>query len=91
MQHGSCRACLSRLGKIEGQIRGVMRMIEEGRYCIDVLTQISAIQAALNKVRGEVLKDHVETCVEEAIKGGDTADQRRKFNELVDIFGKYRA
>ena len=91
MQHKRSGSCLSRLKKIEGQIRGVMRMIEEHRYCIDVLTQISAIEAALHKVQGEVLKDHAETCVEEAIAHGDSVEQRQKFNELVDVFTRYRA
>lgn len=91
MQHKRHDTCVTRLKRIEGQIRGVTRMIEEGRYCIDILVQISAIRAAMVKVQGEVLKDHVETCVEEAITHGDSVEQRQKFNELVDVFTKYRA
>ena len=59
---------LERLSRIEGQVRGIARMIESGRYCIDIMTQISAVQAALRKVEGELLKSHVAHCVEHAIR-----------------------
>lgn len=90
MQHKSHKECVSRLRKIEGQVRGVTRMIEEERYCIDILTQIQAVKAALAKVESEILKDHVSTCVEDAIASGDAAEQRQKFAELVDVLGKHR-
>jgi DNA-binding FrmR family transcriptional regulator len=80
---------LARLARIEGQIRGVSRMIEEERYCIDVLTQLQAVKAALRKVEEDVLKDHASHCVAHAIKSGDVADQKQKFEELVELFGKY--
>lgn len=82
---------LSRLSRIEGQVRGVSRMIEEERYCIDILTQLRAIKAALNKVENEILKDHADHCVADAIKSGDEAEQRKKLDELIDLFGRYRA
>jgi len=82
--------CLSRLSRIEGQVRGVARMIEDERYCIDILTQIRAIKAALNKVESEVLKDHADHCVIDAIKSGDETEQKEKFNELVELFDRYR-
>lgn len=82
--------CLSRLSRIEGQVRGVARMVEEERYCIDILAQIRAIKAALSRVEDEILKDHADTCVAEAIRSGDAEEQRQKFNELVELFGKYR-
>lgn len=82
--------CLSRLSRIEGQVRGVSRMIEEGRYCIDILTQLRAIRAALNKVENEILKDHADHCVTDAIKSGNEAEQREKLVELIDLFGRYR-
>jgi DNA-binding FrmR family transcriptional regulator len=91
MQHKSHEQCITRLRKIEGQVRGVVRMIEDKRYCIDILTQIHAVKAALAKVESEMLKDHAETCVEEAITSGDAAKQRQKFAELVDVLGKYRS
>lgn len=90
MQHKSHKECVSRLRKIEGQVRGVTRMIEEERYCIDILTQMQAVKAALAKVESEILKDHVSTCVEDAIASGDAVEQRQKFAELVDVLGKHR-
>jgi DNA-binding FrmR family transcriptional regulator len=81
-------ACLKRLNRIEGQVRGLARMVEEDRYCIDVVTQIAAVRAALRRVEEEVLRDHVAHCVEHAIKSGDKADQRRKITELMDVLGR---
>ncbi len=78
---------LKRLGRIEGQVRGLARMVEEDRYCIDIVTQILAVRAALKRAEEEILRDHVGNCVEHAIASGDKADQRRKINELMDVFG----
>ena len=79
------RQCEDRLKRIEGQVRGIARMIEEDRYCIDVLTQIRAVRAALRRVEDEVLNDHVAHCVEGAIASGDGAEQRRKIQELLTV------
>ncbi len=76
---------LNRLSRIEGQVRGVARMIEEDRYCIDVLTQLQAVRAALSRVETEMLKDHLGQCIEDAITGGDAADQRQKASELIRL------
>jgi DNA-binding FrmR family transcriptional regulator len=76
-------SCLKRLKRIEGQIRGLAGMVEEDRYCIDVVTQIAAAKAALRRVEEEILRDHVAHCVEHAISSGDKADQRRKIAELM--------
>ncbi len=65
-----------RLSRIEGQVRGLSRMVDEDRYCIDIVTQISAVRAALRRVEEEVLKDHVAHCVEHAIASGNKTDQR---------------
>jgi DNA-binding FrmR family transcriptional regulator len=81
-------AVLKRLQRIEGQVRGLARMVEDNRYCIDVVTQISAVRAALRRVEEEVLKDHVEHCVEHAIASGDKRDQRRKIAELMDVLSR---
>ena len=78
-------ANLKRLSRIEGQVRGLSRMVEEDRYCIDIVTQISAVRAALRRVEEEVLRDHVAHCVEHAITSGDKADQRQKIAELMDV------
>jgi DNA-binding FrmR family transcriptional regulator len=77
-----------RLGRIEGQVRGLSKMIDEDRYCIDVVTQISAVRAALRRVEEEVLKDHVSHCVEHAIASGDKAEQRQKIAELMAVVGR---
>lgn len=82
---------LLRLRKIEGQVRGISRMIEDERYCIDVLQQMQAIKSALARVEDAILKDHAATCVEHAIASGDATDQRRKFGELIDLLAKVKA
>jgi DNA-binding FrmR family transcriptional regulator len=74
---------LNRLRRIEGQVRGVARMIEEDRYCIDVMTQLRAVRAALSRVEGELLKGHLDHCIESAIVSGDQTEQRRKAAELI--------
>ncbi len=81
---------VTRLKRIEGQVRGVARMLEEDRYCIDVLHQVQAVKAALSKVEDAILADHAGSCVESAIAAGTAEDQREKFNELIDLFGKVK-
>ena len=88
MQEHSKKSVAARLSRIEGQVRGVARMIEQDRYCIDVVNQIEAVRAALKRVEDAILKDHVAHCVEGAIAAGDAADQRRKLAELVQVFGR---
>jgi CsoR family transcriptional regulator, copper-sensing transcriptional repressor len=78
-------SALKRLGRIEGQVRGLAKMVEEDRYCIDVVTQISAVTAALRRVEEEVLKDHVGHCVEHAIASGNKNEQRKKVAELMAV------
>jgi DNA-binding FrmR family transcriptional regulator len=80
---------ISRLSRIEGQVRGIARMLEQDRYCIDILDQLQAIKAALRKVEDEVLKNHSAHCVAHAIDSGDAKDARKKFSELVDLFSRY--
>jgi CsoR family transcriptional regulator, copper-sensing transcriptional repressor len=80
---------LTRLSRIEGQVRGLSRMVEEERYCIDILTQIAAAKAALTRVESEVLKGHAAHCVAHAIKSGNARDQKQKFDELVELFTRY--
>ena len=78
-------SCVKRLSRIEGQVRGLARMVEEDRYCIDVVTQISAVTAALRRVEEEILRDHVAHCVAHAIESGDAKEQRRKVAELMGV------
>lgn len=86
----NAQAVCAALNRIAGQARGVGRMVEEGRYCIEVLHQLRAVKAALARVETQVLKAHAACCVEHAIASGDAEQQRRKFNELVEIFAKAR-
>jgi len=81
-------SCQKRLSRIEGQVRGLAKMVEEDRYCIDIVTQISAVRAALRRVEEEVLKDHVAHCVEHAIASGNKTDQREKIAELMAVVGR---
>ncbi len=80
--------CLKRLSRIEGQVRGIARMVGQDRYCIDILTQIAAAQAALRKVENEILQNHVSHCVENAIASGNAEDQRQKVAELMEVLGR---
>ena len=86
----NAKAKVNRLNRIAGQVRGISQMIEDGRYCIDVLTQLQAVKSALAKVESEVLKDHAATCVAEALASGDEAEQRQKFNELIELMERQR-
>ncbi|MFZ2020070.1 MAG: metal-sensitive transcriptional regulator [Methyloceanibacter sp.] len=88
MRSDAKESALKRLQRIEGQVRGLIRMVAEDRYCIDVVTQISAARAALRKVEEEVLHDHVAHCVENAISSGNKAEQRRKVAELMEVLGR---
>ena len=87
--HGDTRKAVEkRLNRIEGQVRGLSKMIAEDRYCIDVLTQLQAVRAALSRVEGQVLKDHMDHCVMGAIAGDDLADRKAKASELIELLGR---
>jgi DNA-binding FrmR family transcriptional regulator len=77
-----------RLARIEGQVRGLSKMIDEDRYCIDVLTQIKAVQAALKRAEGELLKDHADHCLAAAIASDDITEREAKVSELIDLLSK---
>ena len=81
-------SCAKRLSRIEGQVRGIARMVDEDRYCIDIVTQVSAVRAALRRLEEEILRDHVAHCVEHAIASGNKTDQRRKVAELIDAISR---
>lgn len=81
---------INRLKRIEGQVRGVSQMVADDRYCMDILHQVQAVKAALAKVESAILKDHASCCVAEAIASGDVAEQRAKFNELVDLIERVK-
>ncbi|OYX86868.1 MAG: transcriptional regulator [Azorhizobium sp. 35-67-5] len=85
----SAKASVSkRLSRVEGQVRGIARMVEGDRYCIDIVTQISAVRAALRRVEEEVLRDHVAHCVAHAIASGDAEEQRKKVEELMQVIAR---
>lgn len=90
MQEDTKKACARRLSRIEGQIRGVTKMIEADRYCIDIIDQLQAVISALKNTEQEILKDHLSHCVEHAIQSGDKKEQRKKIEELVATLSRTR-
>ena len=82
---------LDRLSRLEGQVRGIARMVEEDRYCVDILAQTAAVRSALKGVERMLLENHATHCVEQAIASGDAQDQRDKFNELIALLQKTQA
>jgi DNA-binding FrmR family transcriptional regulator len=88
MREATKRAVTGRLKRIAGQVGGLLRMVDEDRYCVDVLTQIDAVRAALHKVEEEILRDHVSHCVAGAFASGDAGNQREKIEELVATIGR---
>jgi CsoR family transcriptional regulator, copper-sensing transcriptional repressor len=90
VKHGYDKAALiKRLHRIEGQVRGLERMVEEDRYCIDVLTQISAVSTALESLALRILDDHVQHCVAGALASGDEAAAEEKSRELLDAVQRF--
>jgi len=81
---------LARLRKIEGQLRGIQKMITEKRYCIDVVMQIEAAESALHKVSEIILKNHLETCVLEAFRSKNKKESQQKVNELMEVYKRLR-
>ena len=79
-------ASLNRLKTVEGHIRGVQRMVEEQAYCIDIIRQINAVQAALNKISINILEDHLNSCLVSAVKGDNSEDRDRVLQEIVEVF-----
>lgn len=77
-----------RLARVEGQVRGISKMIDDDRYCIDILTQVKAVQAALRKVEGELLSDHADHCLAEAIASDNKSEREQKVAELVELLMK---
>jgi DNA-binding FrmR family transcriptional regulator len=78
-----------RVRRIAGQIGGIERMIEEDRYCVDILLQVAAARAALDGLGKQLLSNHVETCVSDALASGRKKERREKIDELMDVFAKF--
>ena len=89
MTDATKRALIARIRRITGQLEGVARMIEEDRYCVDILLQIASARAALGQAGKVVLRSHVETCVSEAISAGKAGERKRKLDELMDVFDRH--
>lgn len=83
------KACLLRLARIEGQVKGLARMIEEDRLCIDILTQVSSVQEALRGVGKIMLRNYLENCATDAIRSGETSRAERTYGELMDAIYKF--
>jgi DNA-binding FrmR family transcriptional regulator len=82
---------IARLRRIEGQIRGVQRMIEEERYCIDILNQLQAVEAALKRVEANILRKHLQGCVSAAVRTGSEREQDAKLDEIVKLLFRFKA
>lgn len=89
MKDEARKKVLARLKKVSGQVAGIARMVEEDRYCVEVLHQIAAAEAALDRVGHLVLESHVETCVTSAIESGRPRERREKLDELMDVFSRF--
>ncbi len=81
---------LDALRRIEGQVRGIIRMIEERRYCVDILTQINSINAALFRVQDKILEKHLQGCVTNALKGKSDLERQKTVNEIFDLLKRFR-
>ncbi len=78
------------LKKIEGQVRGVQKMIEEGRYCVDIITQVHSVIGALYRVEDQILKKHLDHCVANALKGSSEKEKQEKINEIMELISRFR-
>jgi CsoR family transcriptional regulator, copper-sensing transcriptional repressor len=78
------------LKKIEGQVRGIQKMIEDGRYCVDIITQLHSVVGAILRIEKKVLRKHIEGCVIGALKGNSESEKQKKINELLELIAKFR-
>jgi DNA-binding FrmR family transcriptional regulator len=86
MNEANKKEILNRLKSVEGHVRGILRMVDEDQYCIDIIKQTMAVQRALDKVNGLILENHLNTCVTTAIQGDNPAERQRVIHELLDVF-----
>lgn len=80
---------LGRLRRIEGQVQGIQRMVEEEKYCVDILLQLSAVQGAVEQVQKLMLGGHIEACVSDAIRSSNVRERQKKVDELLDVFSRF--
>ncbi len=81
---------IKRLNRIEGQVRGIVKMLNDDRYCIDILTQTKAIKSAVDKVDNIIVKQHLNRCVVNAVESGNSEEKDKKITEIINLFSKYR-
>ena len=89
MKHAAHDSQLTRLRRIEGQLAGIARMVEEKRYCVDILTQLRAARTAIKRVEEQILREHVEHCVVNAVRVGKRPEQQQKIDELLDVVARF--
>jgi DNA-binding FrmR family transcriptional regulator len=89
MDEDSKAKALGRLRRIEGQVQGIQRMLEQDKYCVDVLLQLTAVQGAVEQVQKLVLGQHIATCVGDAMRSGNARERQRKVDELLDVFARF--
>jgi DNA-binding FrmR family transcriptional regulator len=89
MDEDSKAKALGRLRRIEGQVQGIQRMLEQDKYCVDVLLQLTAVQGAVEQVQKLVLGQHIATCVSDAMRSGNARERQRKVDELLDVFARF--
>ena len=89
MNQATKHTLLARMRRITGQLEGMARMVEEDRYCVDVLLQIASAQAALGQAAKVLLRSHIETCVSDALASGKPAEREHKLDELMDVLSRY--
>jgi CsoR family transcriptional regulator, copper-sensing transcriptional repressor len=89
MKHATHESQLARLRRIHGQVAGLIRMVERRRYCVEILTQLRAVRAALGKVEENILREHVEQCVGDAVRSGKPASVKEKLDELFDVLSRF--
>lgn len=87
---GGNKKILDRLKRIEGQVRGIHNMVENNRYCMDLLTQLSSVSSAINRVEDIVLRRHLDSCVSAAIKDGSESNKKEKLDEVMEFLSKFR-
>ena len=80
---------LGRLRRLEGQVQGIQRMVEEDKYCVDILLQLTAVQGAVEQVQRLLLGRHIESCVADAVRSGSTRDRQKKMDELLEVFSRF--
>jgi DNA-binding FrmR family transcriptional regulator len=89
IDHETKAKALGRLRRIEGQVQGIQRMIDDDKYCVDILLQLAAVQGAIEQVQKLLLGDHIESCVADAIRSGNNRERQRKVDELLEVFSRF--